>query len=140
MQAGAAVGESSPWEPQGSFKQIRRAQEAMISMSRLVDYWSDAGKSYTEDEKLWGEILRAHAMDLGFVDIWDKMPKDKKPCALAQIDEILSGLSRRGVDLGQAHLYLERGSDADIYFNAPRAFPKLGIMPTPDPKTVGLLR
>ena len=57
-----------------------------------------------------GGAFKGHGMDLGFVDIWDKMSKDKKPCALARLDEILSGLSRRGGGvLGQAHLYLERG-------------------------------
>lgn len=117
----------------------RKAQEATVSLERLVGYWSGNTGPWAPEESLWGEALRLQALDLGLGVVWEGLPKKGKPLALADLEQTLSALSRRGVDLGQAHLLVEAG-EPDVFLSVPRAFPDLGIMPKPDPRKVGLLR
>lgn len=117
---------------------IRTAQESTVSLSKLVAYWDDQSRAFTENERLWGGLLRAQALDLGLADAWAKLPKDQKGCPASQLAAVLGSLERRGVDLAFAQVCID-GRALDVLFHMPKAFPELGIMGMPDPEKVGLL-
>lgn len=118
----------------------RKAQEAVVSLERLVQYWEGAAGSFEPHEELWGEILRSQALDLGLGEIHASLPKISRPMPLSELDGVLDSLRRRGVDLAHAHLLCERKGEPDLHLSVPRAFPELNVMSTPDPNRVGLLR
>lgn len=124
------------WEAEGVPK---RAVEVVLSLERLVTYWDGGVGAFTPEESMWGEILRGRALDLGLRSVWESLPKAGKPMALSDVEQLLEALGRRGVDLAQAYLLVEKNGEPDVYLTVPRAFPDLGIMPMPDPKKVGLL-
>jgi hypothetical protein len=126
------------WSSQDGGQKIRTAQEATVSLSRLVAFWDDDSRSFCENEKLWGVLLRRHALDLGLADAWAKLPKDQKGCSASELSGVLGSLERRGVDLAFAQICIV-GKTLDVQFCMPKAFPELGIMGTPDPDKVGLL-
>lgn len=117
----------------------RKACEASVSLARLVSYWAGALGEFSEEEGLWGELLRRQAVDLGLRDVFEELPKKGQLLALSDFKETLEALRRRGVDLAHAHLLFEQKGEPDVLLSVPRAFPDLGLMPTPDPRRVGLL-
>jgi hypothetical protein len=128
------------WNRRAEDDEPKKAVEAVVSLDRLVRYWDGGAGPFAPEEEMWGELLRGRALDLGLRSVWETLPKSGKPMALTEIEQMIEALSRRGVDLAQAHLLVEKSGEPDIYLSVPRAFPDLGIMPLPDPKKVGLLR
>lgn len=118
----------------------RKAQETVVSLARLVEYWDSEAGNFEPHEALWGELLRTQALDLGLGEIYASLPKFARPMALSELDSLLDALRRRGVDLAYVHLLCEQKSEPDLYLSVPRAFPGLNLMSTPDPNRVGLLR